>query len=460
MTYSKKGTSISPFVAKGFRESEFFRHHAVVIGKQYPDTLLSLEARGVPRAELLAGRFCQLNLYSDHVSGFPPELFTDRAVNWHNQQLGVKGLIAVAGLYVLGDSVVISFLQSDLCQQLYRHAELKRSCKTQVDKRFGYWYRILFHAILDFAMDCGVSRLYCPTASWILGATRKAIQPDLFRRVYDSPARHYCCHRVTLGSAEYWEVSLADNADRVVRLVPFAPPSPEAARTLICVFHDIEENVDTDIPAAACQKDLASMLKIEKDREVRSTYNVLGTLFQHKRDEIWSSNPGHSLGFHSFNHDLTDESQLERCRQVDLQVRGYRPPRSVITSELTDYRLSFLNFEWLASGERSIRSSCCALQNGIVKIPILTDDYPLVTGQADYRQWQDRLLESARQRRFLAFGLHDCYANVWLDFYGNLLDQLSAIGDFVTADETSDRVFWLQGADIEMTSPAPGLPVK
>src|SRR5579862_9148304 len=115
MTYSRTSTSASPFVAKGFREREFFGHRAVVIRKQYPDAFLLLEGRGVPREELLAGRFCQLNLYSNHLSGFPPELFTDRGVNWHNQQLGENGLIAAAGLYLRENSLIVTLMQSDLC---------------------------------------------------------------------------------------------------------------------------------------------------------------------------------------------------------------------------------------------------------------------------------------------------------------------------------------------------------
>lgn len=454
MIHCKKSTSASPFTAKGFQGREFFSHSAVAIEKRYPDTLLLLEGRGTSHAELLAGRFCQLNLYSDNVSGFPPELFADRAVNWHNQQLGQKGLIAAAGLYLRENSLLITVMQSDLCQQLYRHRELKRRCKTQVEKRFGYWYRILFNAILDFAMEGGFREVYCPTAAWILEATKKTIQPDLFRRIYDSPSRHYHGCRVRLDRGEYWKVPLPENADRVVRLEPVPPPSIEAVRTLICLFHDIEENVDTDIPAAVCQANLTTMLAIEKNRGVRATYNILGRLFQRKRDEIWTSDQRHSLAFHSFNHDLADNSQLQQCRKVDLQVRGYRPPRSIITPEVTDYRLSFLNFEWLASGKRGLGLSACALQNGIVKIPILTDDYPLATGQMDYPQWESRLLESAQQRKLLAFGLHDCYATKWLDFYPYFLDRLAAIGDFTTADEICDRTLWLQGVDMRESSTA------
>ena len=41
--------------------------------------------------------------------------------------------------------------------------------------------------------------------------------------------------------------------------------------------------------------------------------------------------------------------QLPRCREVDYRIKGYRPPRSQITPELSDRNLLFHNFEWLAS---------------------------------------------------------------------------------------------------------------
>jgi hypothetical protein len=454
MIYDRKGPETSQFVAKGFLGRECFSHRARVIAKQYPDTFLLLEGRGIPQADLQAGRFFQLNLYSDQLTGLPPDLFEDRRVNWHNQQLGHRGLIASAGLYLRDQSLVITVMQSDLCQQLYRHPEYSRTCKTQVEKRFGYWHRILFNAILDYALECGVAAVHCPTSAWIVGATRKAIRPDLFRRIYDSPQRHYQTRRVLQGRAEYWEVPLADNADAVVRLGPAPPDPPREPRRLICVLHDVEEDVDTRVPATRCRQSLSSMLATEKDCGVAATYNVLGTLFRGKEDEIRDSDPRHSLAFHSYNHDVSDPHQLERCREIDLQVRGYRPPRSIIGPDLTDYRLSFLNFEWLASSERSLGLRSCTVWNGIVRIPIAMDDYPLATRQQEYRQWEDDLLEAARNRAFFAFGLHDCYARWWLDSYAALLDQLSAIGDLVTCDAICDRILWEQAAASDAHSPA------
>jgi hypothetical protein len=442
MKHQKTSDLTRAFTARGFDRAEVFSHRVCVIPKRYPDTLLLLNRHGICELELKAGAFYQMNLYARDVSDFPRELFTDRGLNWHNQQLGEDGLIAAASLYAQDDALIVVLMQSDLCQQLHRHAELKRTCRTQVQKRFGAWHRMLFNAILDSALYAGFASVYTPAADWLLSRIKKPVQPDLFRRIYDSVAARYECRKVTRNSAEYWEVPLMENADRVVRLTPSAPEARKAdQRPLICVFHDIEENVDADVSVGECSDNLVAMLGIEKSRRVRATYNVVGTCFASKRQQIWNCDNGHSLGFHSFNHDLADETQLTRCRQVDLQVKGYRPPQSKITPELTDYRLSYFNFEWLASGERSLGVKCCTLQNGIVKIPILTDDYPLFTGSQDYAEWEHRLLECARTRSFLAFSLHDCYGKFWINHYDALLEKLAAIGSFVTAEELSNRVF-------------------
>lgn len=201
------------------------------------------------------------------------------------------------------------------------------------------------------------------------------------------------------------------------------------ARPKICVFHDIEENVDTEVSAAECADNLDRMLRIEKELRVDATYNMLGILLARKRQIIEASNPRHSIAFHSFNHSLNDMTQLRQCRDVDLRVRGYRPPRSRITAELSDYNLTFWNFEWLASSVFSLGSEACRIENGLVKIPIAIDDYPLFTRAVDYQDWERDLLERARAKKFFGFGLHDCYAGLWLERYPQLLHKLAQIGD-------------------------------
>src|SRR5207248_4613097 len=74
-------------------------------------------------------------------------------------------------------------------------------------------------------------------------------------------------------------------------------------------------------------------------------------------------------------------------------------------------------------------------------IPIDRDDYPLFTGAVGYEQWERNLLERASEKQFFAFGLHDCYAELWLARYPQLLQKLREIGDFISADAVCDRMF-------------------
>jgi hypothetical protein len=247
--------------------------------KVYPDSQLQLEKRGLPRQLVAAGRFAQINLYSTEFFGLPDELFWHPEINWHQQQLGLKGLIAAAGLWIKDNTATITLIQSDLCQQLYRNSSLRSTCKAQVETHFKYWYAILFNAVLDYCAETELSILYAPTGEQIVKDTTKSIKPDLFLRIYDYPGKRYCCHRVKLGQAEYWEIPVDANLSRLVRLRRLEPPTglDDTGRRQICIFHDIEENVDTDISPTVCADNLGRMLAIEKDHGVDATYDVLGT---------------------------------------------------------------------------------------------------------------------------------------------------------------------------------------
>jgi hypothetical protein len=436
----------SRFGAQGLSRREVFGHLAIALPKPYPDSQLLLEKSGMPPGVLKRGRFVQINLYTTDFYDLPDELFWDPEVNWHHQQFGLKGLIAAAGLWIQDQTVTITTLQSDLCQQLYRHKLLRNVCKTQVETHFKYWYAILFNAVLDFCVATGQSIIYSPTGEQIVRNTTQQIVPDLFLRIYNYPGNRYICRRTTRNGAEYWEVPVTANTARIARLRPEAiAPQQKETRPQICLFHDIEENVDTDISAGECADNLRRMLAIEKDFGVVATYNVLGTLFERKRTEILASNPQHSIGFHSFDHRINDLNQLPQCRNIDLRVKGYRPPRSDLTAELTDYNLTRLNFEWFACSAHRLGFDAYQLENGLVKIPIALDDYPLFTGTVGYDQWMCELLGMSSERAFFAFSLHDCYASHWLEHYARLLDKLAAIGDFINADVVCDRMF-LPGA--------------
>lgn len=450
----RQSPALEAFAARGFRAREVFGHRVVTIAKQYPDLLADLQARGCSIEELGAGTFRQLNLYATRLEGFPEALFTDSTVNWHRQQLGLNGLVAAAGLYLPGDgTAVVDKLQSDLCQQLVRNEELHRRLRTRVDNRFGAWYKLAWNAVLDFALVSGIRTLWCPTAGAVLARARPGLNPALFERIYDGIASRYQCRKVVWRGSEWWQLDVADNQDRIVPLDPAAEPLAERPAKVIAVYHDIEANLDTDVSAAECREALVRMLEVERDAGAHTTYNVVGTLFRDAAPLIAASSR-HAFGFHSYDHRITDLSQLRRVREVNLKVRGYRPPRSILTPELTDYRLSSYNFEWLLNVAPH-SSAVWYLENGIVKIPAHLDDYPLQTGAMTYAEWKAKLLAMVETQRFVAVGLHDCYARHWLADYGDLLAQLQRRGALWTCDEIADRGF-LEGEAIPANLAGPG----
>jgi len=57
-----------------------------------------------------------------------------------------------------------------------------------------------------------------------------------------------------------------------------------------------------------------------------------------------------------------------------------------------------------------------------------------------FAEWETRLLELVSQRDFVVIGLHDCYAEFWLDRYEELLRKLKAQAQLMTLDEVAARV--------------------
>jgi hypothetical protein len=451
------------FVARGFRRREFFPHEAIVLRKAYPDTFVQMKKRAVARHAGL--RPLQLNLYSNWIDDFPAQLFSDPIVNWHQQQLGRAGLIASAGLFIDGQDLFVSLLQSDLCQQIAKHSQLKETCASRLNNRFRYWYEILFNAILDLALDLGSSRIYSPTAAQIVGTTLKATDPALFRQVYDFCRSRYSATHKDIGDASYWSIDIARNIDKVVVLDRVEEPviSP-SSRPVVCLYHDIEENVDTDVAPEQCHQALLRILDIEYQHEVATTYNILGRFFDRKSKPI-AARGTHSIAFHTYDHHHRSLDQLPRLREVDLQIQGYRTAQSIVTDELTDDALGFFNFEWLMSSAYSYGFDLPKLENGIVKIPASIDDYQLKTGELTYPRWIERITAIAREQGFVAVGLHDCYASLWIDKYPELLELLKSIGDLKTCDQIKNQVYlsdasttWLETSEIstsfeEVSSP-------
>ena len=437
---------VSPPMARfrelGFRPRTAFPHWVLAVPKQYPDLFSHLQSMGFSVEALGAGSFRQLNLYALDLKNLAPELFTDLTINWHRQQLGIRGLVAVASLYLPGDgTMVVHPLQSDLCQQLFRREDFHQRWKSPINTRFGSWYKVIWNAVLDFALTHAIHTIRTPSAAAIVTRCHHQLDPALFERIYDGVALRYRCRKVEWLGAPWWELPVEENRDRVVGLEAGTDELRPLPARMVAVFHDIEENIDTEVSAEECRQALGTMLAAERAAGVATTYNVVGTLLGDKAPIISAASSRHALGFHSYDHQVMDLNQLRRSREVNLKIRGYRPARSVLTPELTDYRLSYYNIEWLLNDVNGFARPEWYLENGLVKIPVHWDDYPLQVGRTSYAEWKAGLLRLVESQPFVAVGLHDCYARHWLADYPDLLAELQQRAELWTCDEIADRCY-------------------
>ena len=437
-------------VARGFMSRHFFAHRVHYIPKCGPDHL-KLASRMGGRA---APDACwEVLLYAEPPARdqVPAWLYFDDELVWHRQQLGQDGHVASANLVIDGAAVYTNALVSDLVQRIAR----RREFKTRVETTFHGWTHLLLNAVASFARRQGARDLCVPTAALAMRHTDPArtVQPALYERIYDravqarfDAARH----------GDWWRVDLEANAHRLLALQRREAPVREDKT--ICVVHDTERglgHVDVD-PAfaraadAAASAHLDAMLAIERARGYRTTYAVVGCFLSDVRERIEAG--GHAVAFHSYDHRVADpaggpeDSQLQRCRRVDYRLKGYRAPRSIITGELADDSLAFHNFEWLASSASSLGTLVPVLERGIVKIAVLLDDFPLHRRAMPYAEWEARVLRLADEHDAVTLGLHDCYADLWLPHYPELLDRLGRRGVLTTLDQLAARVMLASSA--------------
>lgn len=426
------------FVAKGHKRRHFFPHRIYHLPKCGPDGLkLAAAMCGVDDPAAMS----EIVLYADEATlvEFPPDLFFDDDVVWHQQQFGRPGQVATANVVLDGTTVYSMNHISDLVQRITR----RREHKTRIDARFKGWSHMLLNAVLSFAQEHRARRLRTATAELTMAHTDPArrIGPELFERIYDRTV-------TALLPAErdggWWTIELAGVRDRVVS--PVRRTDARHRQKTISVCHDIERgmgHVDVDPEFAkraekSSPRDLETIARVEAELGVRATYCVVGSILPEVRERLEAG--GHCLAFHSFDHRLDRDRQLLRCREVDYRLKGYRPPRSEITGELSARNLLFHNFEWLASSVGSLGLDAPAMGSGLVGIPIVFDDFPMHTPGIPYEEWERAALRRVAESDFAAISLHDCYAPHWLPRYRAFLERVSEMGELRTLDEVAAEV--------------------
>jgi hypothetical protein len=427
------------FLDRGYRPRHVFAHRLYQLPKCGPDGYKLAQAACGLRS--LSAHW-QVLLYADPVlaAEFPPEVFADDDVMWHRQQLGVPGQVASATVLLEGDVARSLVHQSDLVQRSGRLA----AHRSRVENRFKGWPQMLLNGVLTFARERGARRLLTPTADLALEHTDPArdVGRELFERVYDRPVERFAPEQ----RDGWWAIDLERNAARLVTPSPASETLPVGPA--VCVCHDVEgghghRDVDPVFARradATSQASLEAMLEIEASAGISATYQVVGLMMAELEPRLRDA--GHTVAFHSFDHSVPPtRDQLAECRGVDYRIKGYRPPRSLLTDDLRDERLAFHNFEWLASSAASLGTDVPTLPGRIAKIPVSVDDFALHTGELTYAQWEAEVLRAVEDGRFTSIGLHDCYAEHWLPHYPELLDRVTAFAQPRTFDDVAAGLF-------------------
>jgi len=429
---------IDDFLAAGFQARHWFPHRIRYVPRPGSDGQVLAESMyGVTDPSAL--RQVVLHAQGGALEGIPAAVFFDRDLVWHQQHLGLPGHVAAANLIVAGRDLLTTARYSDIVQRISR----RRDLATLVEKRFRGWDHMLLNAILGYAAERGLRRIRFPGSEIALANTDRKRDPKeaLFERLYDDDVqRRFRARR----DGDFWVVDVRDNLDRWVR--PIRGEERVGTDRSICICHDTERELGhltadpafAHVAAEVSARNLDRMLEVEARAGVRGTYAVVGQLMTALRPAIEAN--GHEVAFHGYDHDL-GHPQLLRCREVDYRVPGYRPPNSHMTEELNDLELARRNFEWLASSPRSISAPVPQVRASIARIPVHFDDYPLYRSGASMSTWEAEALRDVMARATTTFGVHDCYAHLWLDHYEGFLAKLADIGRLRPIGEVAAELF-------------------
>jgi len=292
------------FLARGYNERHFFPHETIYIPRCAMDGFS------------LANRMCGINnpnslwqiiLYArgDSIAEFPQELFFDNDIIWHQEHFGKPGQIAAANLVVDGDKLYTLEHISDLVQRIH----LRKEYRTRINRYFKHWHHMLLNSVLNFAVENSLKYIYSPTADLLVKEYYPKVDRRLFDRIYDRDVTmHYNARRRN----GMWVVDVNENHHKLIVPIKNERPAKSIEKT-VCLFHDLERgagHVKADAALAEYADNNAvtvidKMLKTEKEKNVKVTYNVVGTFLDEVRESI--EKDSHCIAFHSYNHQLSHQ---------------------------------------------------------------------------------------------------------------------------------------------------------
>jgi hypothetical protein len=404
------------YVAGGHKRRRFFPHRTYHLPKCGPD---GLELAERMRGSADPATMWELVLYADPalLEDLPPDLFFDDDVMWHRQQFGRPGQVASASVVLDGDAVFSITHVSDLVQRISHRRELK----TWIEKRFDGWRHMLLNAVLGFALEHGARRVVTPTSTLAHRHTDRGrvVGIGLFEHVYDRAVTDlFSASR----DGEWWVIDVGEERDRLV--IPEHRVEARRPAKAICVCHELTRGHGHETR------------RIEAELGVRATYFAAGPLMAEVKEDLEAE--GHCVAFGSPDARL-DRKQLQRSREVDNRVKGYRPPESGITRD-DERLLLFYNFEWVAGSARSLGVGAPEMRSGLVRFPIVIEAGSLGEDRGRYERWEQAALAAIEGAEFAAIRLPDGHAADRPSRYTGFLERVQRMGTPRTLDDVAAEV--------------------
>lgn len=190
---------------------------------------------------------------------------------------------------------------------------------------------------------------------------------------------------------------------------------PSDVQRALTLYHDIEQDLDSAADPDECRRVVTEFLALEARYGVPVTYNVAGKLFREQPDLIrWITDAGQEVAFHSYHHQPTWQpahyaDEVALCRRVSPDPKGYRSPRSQ-WNESTLISAWDNGFLWNAESDPT--GSPYFIHEGLVRLPIATDDWPLHTGAATPQGWVEGFCGLLDDAPYFGFGAHDAVASL------------------------------------------------
>ncbi len=338
----------------GLRQLQCIPHAVSVFNKAYPDSQLLLEKRGFQAEHIAPKQFRQINLCCLRDFNLPNKLYVNKALNWHQQQIDDLFLIASAGVFIHGEGAIVTVMQSDVLQQLFRCPDIGKTKKNYLDERMKAWPKLLVNALLDLAIKSGVLKLFIPTADLVVKTCAKKINPKLYQRIYDFVVKKYSVEKVKVMNGDYWCISIAENAKNIVALEEkLLPRAPRSHRPLVNICHLLTNESPS----------IRQLLELHARYDLRETYVLFADVFRESFDVAWERD--------SCEIAIPLASNAKTARKQHNQLQGLFIHRE---KDLSLADMQYHNFEWCVySAPLHAKSE---LKSGIVLIPADSDpDY-------------------------------------------------------------------------------------